>query len=224
VLIAIKTYTHAVDYLDVIAQLPPGSRLLLYDVDWDDYDRLLAQIEDSSHFRISYGRGRMEIMSPSAKHEKYKNLLHDLILILSDELNLEVLSYGSTTLKLKVAGKGAEADDCFYIQHAADVAEKEDLDLTRDPPPDLVVEIDLTHESTTKLGIYSALRVPEIWRFDGATCHIIHLEGQQYREVHCRLAFPFLEAQHLSEFIASSARSGPRQARYELRNWLKSKS
>ena len=60
------------------------------------------------------------------------------MLILSDELNLEVLSYGSTTLKVKATGKGAEGDDCFYIQHATDLANKEDIDITRDPPPDLV--------------------------------------------------------------------------------------
>src|SRR5260370_22844574 len=113
--------TQAADYLDVIIQLPPGSRLLLYDIAWDEYDSLLAQAGYNPHFRISYENGRMEIMSPSAKHEKYKNLLHDFVLILSDELNLEILSYGSATLKLKAAGKGAEGDDCFYIQHAADV-------------------------------------------------------------------------------------------------------
>jgi Uma2 family endonuclease len=213
----------AADYLDVITQLPPGSRLVLYDIGWEEYDNLLAQVGDNPHFTISYENGRMEIMSPSAKHEKYKNLVHDFVLILSDELNLEVLSYGSTTLKLKSAGKGAEGDDCFYIQHAVDLGDKDDIDLTRDPPPDLVVEIDLTHESTGKLGIYSVLGVPEIWRFDGNNCQILHLYGQQYSEAQSSLAFPFLEGQHMSEFVASSARSGPRQARRELRDWLKSR-
>src|SRR5262249_14225262 len=154
--------TQTIDYVDVIAQLPSGSRLVLYDVAWDEYYRLLEQIGDRSHFRISYENGRMEIVSPSAKHEKYKNLLHDLVLILGDELSLEVLSYGSTTLKVKAMKKGAEADDCFYIQHAADIGNKDDIDLTLDPPPDLVVEIDLIHESTGKLAIYAALGVPEI--------------------------------------------------------------
>jgi Uma2 family endonuclease len=195
--------------------------LSLYDVAWDEYDDLLQQIGDESACRVSYDNGRMQITSPSARHEKYKNLLHDFVLILGDELNLEVLSYGSATLKLKGAGKGAEADDCFYVQHAAEISTRDDIDLRRDPPPDLVVEIDLTSESSGKFGIYSTLGVQEIWRFDGANCQILVLSGDTYAETAFSLAFPSLQAQHITGFIADS-KEGPRQARRKLRAWLKS--
>ena len=85
-------------------------------------------------------------------------------------------SFGA--LKVKANEKSAEADDC-YIQHAADVANKDGIDLIGDPPPDLVVEIDLSNESTGKLGIYAALGVPEIWRFDGSYWQILCLSGQE---------------------------------------------
>ena len=78
-----------IDYLDAVAHLPPGGRLTFYEIDWEEYEQLLDQLGEESHFRISYDRGRLEIISPSAKHEKYKNLLHDLVLILSDELDQE---------------------------------------------------------------------------------------------------------------------------------------
>jgi len=215
--------TQAANYRELITMLPPGSRLSLYDVAWDEYDDLVQQLDDTSAFRISYDNGRMQIMSPSARLEKYKNLLHDFVLILGDELKLEVLSYGSATLKLKAAGKGAEADDCFYIQHAADISTKDDIDLTRDPPPDLVVEIDLTSESSRKFGIYSALGVPEIWRFDGRSCEILVLSGPTYTETGFSLAFPSLQKQHISQFVIESSKEGPRQARSKLRSWLKSR-
>src|SRR5262245_16443087 len=109
--------TQVADFRDLFTQLPPGSRLSLYDVAWDDYAGLLQRMADTSGLRVTYDAGRMQIARPSARHEKYKNLLHDFVVILGEELDLEVLSYGSTTLKLKAAGKGAEADDCFYIQH-----------------------------------------------------------------------------------------------------------
>ena len=216
--------TQANNYRELIAQLPPGSRLSLYDVEWDEYDDLLQQMGDTPGFRVSYDNGRMQILSPSARHEKYKNLLHDFLLILGDELNLEVLSYGSVTLRLKATGKGAEADDCFYIQHAADMALKDNIDLRCDPPPDLVVEIDLTSESGGKLRIYSALGVPEIWRFDGSKCQVLVLTGDTYVETGCSLAFPFLDGQRVCNFVSNSSTAGPGSARASLRIWLKSRT
>jgi Uma2 family endonuclease len=197
--------------------------LSLYDVAWDEYDDLFRQMSDTPAYRVSYDNGRMQIVSPSARHEKYKNLLHDFLLILGDDLNLEVLSYGSVALRLKGTGKGAEADDCFYIQHAAEMAAKDDIDLTCDPPPDLVVEIDLTSESRGKLRIYSALGVPEIWRFDGSKCQILVLSGDAYAETAFSLAFPFLEGQRVSHFVSESTTEGPGKARTKLRSWLKSR-
>ncbi|MGH9913909.1 MAG: hypothetical protein ACRD63_01330, partial [Pyrinomonadaceae bacterium] len=104
------------DYLDAATHLPVGGRLTLHGVDWEEYEQLLVELGDRSHLRVSYSEGRLEIMSPSAKHEQYKNLMHDLVVILSDEMEQNVISFGSVTLKLEPRAKGAEGDDCFYIQ------------------------------------------------------------------------------------------------------------
>ncbi len=209
------------DYLDAVTHLPPGGRLTFYDINWDEYEQLLAELGESPRFRISYSDGRLEIMSPSAKHEKYKNLVHDLVLILSDELDEEVLSYGSTTLKLQPRRKGAEGDDCFYVQHAGDIAERDQIDLRRDPPPDLVIEIDLTHESTGKFDIYAALGVSEIWHYDGARWQILRLTEQAYSPVPFSLAFPILSIEQLAGFVAASMSGSPKQARRAFRDWVK---
>src|SRR5437867_12782683 len=129
-------------------------------------------------------------MTPSGKHEKYKNLLHDLVLILSDELDQEILSYGSTTLKLKPKRKGAEGDDCFYIQRAGQIGEKDQLDLRIDPPPDLVIEIDVTHDSSVEFAIYAALGVSEVWHYDGSRFSIWQLAQQAYSPSPFGLSFP----------------------------------
>src|SRR2546422_11633738 len=89
------------DYLDLITRLPPGGRLTLYEITWEEYEQLLEQLGDEYPFRISYDNGRLEIMTPTAKHERDKSLLHSLLFILSNELDQEILCYGSTTLKLK---------------------------------------------------------------------------------------------------------------------------
>ncbi|HYN24163.1 MAG TPA: Uma2 family endonuclease [Pyrinomonadaceae bacterium] len=209
------------DYLDAVTHLPHGGRLTFYDVGWDDYEQLLAQLDDRAHLRISYNQGRLEIMSPSAKHEKYKNLLHDLVMILSDELEQEVVSFGSATLKIQPRGPGAEGDDCFYIRHTSAIAGRDRLDLMSDPPPDLVVEIDFTHESSGKFAIYAALKVPEIWHYDGGRWQILRLTAQAYELAPFSLAFRMLAAERLAEFVTDSETRGPYQARRAFREWVR---
>jgi Uma2 family endonuclease len=209
------------NYLDAVTHLPSGGRLTLYEIGWGEYEQLLGQLSDHSHLRISYNQGRLEIMSPSAKHEKYKNLLHDLVLILGDEMEQDIFSYGSVTLKLQSRNKGAEGDDCFYIQHASRVASKDRLDLSNDPPPDLVIEIDLTSESYGKFAIYAAMGVPEIWHYDGTQWQIWQLVDQDYASAAHSLAFDFLSAQQIAEFVTSSETNGTYKARRAFRAWVR---
>lgn len=209
------------DYVDAVTHLPPGGRLTFYDIHWNEYEQLLTQLAHRAHLRISYNQGRLEITSPSAKHEKYKNLLHDLVMILSDELGQEVVSFGSATLKLQPGGPGAEGDDCFYVRHASAIAGRDRLDLMNDPPPDLVVEIDLSHESSGKFAIYAALKVPEIWHYDGGRWQILRLTAQAYELAHFSLAFPILAADRIAEFVTSSETRGPYQGRRTFREWVR---
>ena len=86
--------------------------------------------------------------------------------------------------------KGAEPDGSFYVQNADAIIGKRRIDLSVDPPPDVVVEIDITSESLSKFPIYAAFGVPEIWRYDGRAAQIYHLVNQSYVETDASLAFP----------------------------------
>ena len=160
-------------------------------------------------------------MTPSFTHEKYKGLVHDLVRLLGDELNREILCYGSATLKIEKKRKGAEADECLYIEQAAIIAGKDVIDLRSDPPPDLVVEIDETRDSSTKLPIYAGLGVPEAWRYDGDRFSFWQLTTEGYVETPFSRAFPFLSAAHLAEFISNCDTLGPRAARTIFRAWVR---
>ena len=209
------------DVIEAALHLPAEGKLTLYDVAWDEYERLLDSLGDAAHIRTGYDNGRLEIMTPSARHEKYKSLLHDLILILGDELDLEIFSYGSVTLKIEKRRKGAEADDCFYIQRAALVADTDHLDLATDPPPDLIVEIDLTRDSSAKFAIHAGLGVPEIWRYDGERFSFWRLTEGQYAATPSSPAFPFLTAEHLAEYVANREALGRKTARRAFRTWVR---
>jgi Uma2 family endonuclease len=209
------------DYIEALSHVPPGGRLTLHEAAWEEYERLIGRRTDSSRVRISYDQGNIEIMSPSAKHEKYTNLIHDLVLMLGDELEQDLLSYGSVTLKLRSRKKGAEGDDCFYIQNAGWMTGRDRVDLATDPPPDLLVEVDVTNESSGKLEIYAAMAVPEIWRYAGAALHIFGLSDQTYSPVPNSLAFPFLTAQQMTDFVKDCESRGTYQARKSFRSWVR---
>ncbi|HKS42737.1 MAG TPA: Uma2 family endonuclease, partial [Blastocatellia bacterium] len=161
------------DYLAAIEHLPAGAALRMDDVTWEEYEQLLADLGDGYAARIFYDQGRMEILAPTFIHERPINIIGTLVHVLRDELDIDVEGCGSTTFREKLKAKGAEPDECFYVQNASAVIGKEDeIDLRYDPPPDIVVEVDRTSASLNKFNIYSALGVPEIWRVKGRSLEI----------------------------------------------------
>jgi Uma2 family endonuclease len=172
-------------YLDAIEHLPDGATLLVHQCAWEEYERLLEDLRDRPHLRVSYDSGTLAIRSPLPEHEYYARFIDQLVGALGDALDLAVQSFGSATWKRRRLAKGVEPDACFYVASAPRVIGKVDIDLEVDPPPDLVVEIDVTHESLRKFAIYAALGVPEIWRYDTAQRRVsFHgLAGGAYEEI-----------------------------------------
>jgi Uma2 family endonuclease len=210
----------AVDQFEMIDHIPPGGRLILSGVDWEDYEALLYRLGDDSHLRVSYSGGRLEVMSPNTPHEKYKNLISALVRAIGYELEIDVISFGSFTMKIDRLRKGAEADDCFYIQHASWMIDRDHLELGVDPPPDLVVEIDLTLDSRKKFGIYASFGVPEIWRYDGQRLSVLQLIDGSYVVSEFSLCFPFLRADKLIDLL-SGVSSGTHQSWRALHEWVR---
>jgi Uma2 family endonuclease len=209
------------DYLAAIAHLPAGAVLRVDDVSWEDYENLLADLGEGYSVRIFYDQGSMEVMAPASTHARPKSVLHTLITALRDELDIDVESLGSTTLRSELKAKGAEPDDCFYIQNASLVIGKADLDLEHDPPPDLVVEIDRTSTSLNRFPIYASLGIKEIWRIAGRRVEFHVLADELYRESATSCAFPFLTAQVLSEFLVRGLTEGERKVAKAFRAWVR---
>jgi len=216
--------TEIVDYIDAIAHLPAGATLRLPSVSWEEYETLLSDLTDWPSMRVSYDDGKLEIMSPLPEHEEYKEFVYSLARIISQESNITLETRGSATFKQKRLAKGAEPDTCFYVQNAQRIIGQRTIDLEVDPPPDVVVEIDLTSESLSKFKIYAAFGVPEIWRYDGERAYIYQLVDQVYVEVRASLAFSSLTANALTEFIAQSKTQGQTAALAAFRQWWRSHS
>jgi Uma2 family endonuclease len=207
--------------MDAIEHLPSGAALLLPNVTWEEYERLQNELGESSDLRIFFDRGKVEIMSILAEHEEYADLLQALIRELTRMLGWKLETRGSATLKRQMRARGAEPDGSCYIQNAERIIGKRRLDLDIDPPPDLVIEIDLTSESVGKFPIHAALGVPEIWRYDSDEVFFYLLENQQYVESLTSRAFPFLASGVLSEFIELNKTDGQDAAIEAFREWAR---
>lgn len=177
--------------------------ILFENVSWETYESLLRDLEDAhQNLRITYDEGRMVVMSPPPKQERWKSLLGRFVEAIADEKNVPISTFGSTTWKRRDKRRGLEADECFYVQHEPQVRGKLDFNLKRDPPPDLAIEIDLCRHPLDRPSVYAALGVPEVWRFDGEKIEVLLLEPDgKYRSSETSAAFPFLRPAELKQFL-----------------------
>lgn len=173
---------------------------VLEDASWDLYEKLLRDIGDRP-IRVTYDQGRMEIMSPLPEHERPKGVISRMIEMLALEMSMPMVNLGSTTFRRRSKAKGLEPDECYYFRDEAKVRGRKRLDLRRDPPPELVVEIDVTSRSVPRQPIYAALGVPEIWRYDGRRVQCLHLVRGAYVPRKMSRVFPFLEPAMLQQFL-----------------------
>jgi Uma2 family endonuclease len=178
------------------------NRVVIRDVGWQGYQTLLNLVGEQP-IRITYDRGDAELMSPLSTHERKKSRLGRMVEMLTEELDIPMIAVGSTTLRREELDKGLEADESFYLASVALISEVHELDMNVDPPPDLAIEIEITRSALDRLGIYGALRVPEIWRFDGKKLRILLLGGDgQYHATKQSKALPWISIDELERFAA----------------------
>jgi Uma2 family endonuclease len=178
-------------------------RFLIPRVDWDGYDALLRDVlKHRRSIRVTYDRGNVELMSPLYPHERYGYLLGRMIHAVTEELDIPMRGIRSTTLRRMDVDRGLEADEAYYITNSYRVGPSGHLDLETAPPPDLAIEIEITNSILDRLGVYAALGVPEIWRFDGeALIGLVLGADRLYHSRETSLAFPFLPLGELVRFI-----------------------
>jgi Uma2 family endonuclease len=208
-------------YSELAQALPPGAVLMLTDVSWEEYEELLVELDEQPRFRLTYDHGDLEIMTLSPEHEGPARLFGYLIQILTEEMETDFISLGSTTLRDKLAESGAEADDCFYIGDFAAVAGIKRLDLSVAPPPDLAIEIDITSRSLKKLPVYAALGVKELWRFTGKRVQFHLLSEGRYVKVKRSGHFSFLTPDVLPGFLEQGRTQGINAMRRAFREWVR---
>lgn len=197
-------------------------RVKLSGISWHTYQLIKAE-PDNRNLRLTYYQGVLEIMAPSPEHEYYKKVMGRFVETLAEEFVISLYPLGSTTLEREDLVSGSEPDECFYltVSKIQTVKGKKRIDLTQDPAPDLVVEVDITSRSRHREQVYAALQVPEIWRYDGQTLTLLALQGENYTAIESSLAFPKVEAKAVELFLQQAMEKDYLELVGEFRAWLR---
>ena len=206
---------------DPIRPASEGQFFQLGGVDWATY-RTISEALTGRHLHITYDRGVLELMTISGMHGRSGHLLGLFIFVLAEEFNLPFLSFGDMTLNREDLDRGVEPDDSYYFLNEPLVRDKIDIDLSKDPPPDLMVEIDISRSSDRRLSIYAAMKVPEVWQYNGSNLRILRLnaDGIYVRTEHSRY-FGSLPIQELATFMARARETSEIVLVREFREWVR---
>lgn len=196
-------------------------RVVLQNISWQSYQSLIRDFAQEPAIRLTYDHGTLEIRMPLDPHETFKKLIGRLIEAATEELDLEIRSLGSRTCDREDLESGLEPDQCYYIQNESKVRGLAQIDLTKLPPPDLAVEIDITSSSLNRFAIYKTLGVPEIWRYDGNYLEFYILQGDQYITQPYSQALPPLTATDILRFLNPDQMMGENALVKQFRQWIR---
>jgi Uma2 family endonuclease len=217
-----QTKSIEVESPTIIKRIRPEAeqRIVLHNISWQTFEQLLTESGDKRNNRFYYLNGTLEIMSPLALHERSNRFIDDLIRVLSDELDIELCKCGSLLMRIRDRKLGAEPDSCYYIKNEPLIREKTEIIMGQDPPPDLVLEVDITNPSDRRLPIYAMLGIAEVWIYDGYNIKFLALENGEYLSIEQSLSFPVLPTAIVVEFMQKRFSLGERKTLKEFRQWV----
>jgi Uma2 family endonuclease len=208
--------------------IAPSSKetcVLLENIRWATYEALLEDLGPHPGKRITYDSGQLEIMTTSPRHERIKSVIGLLLQAIAFEMGIPIVGVGSATWKREDLRRGFEPDACYYVTNVEAVRGKEDIDLKSDPPPDLLIEVDIARSWAGGEEIHAAFGIPEVWRFAGDRLRFYALEEvggrRRYRETERSVAFPFLAAADLNRLLALRAHLDDTGLMHAVQEWLR---
>jgi Uma2 family endonuclease len=208
---------------------PTEKRVMLSGVSWQQFETLLDELGTNRTTRMTYDRGKLEMMTPLEEHHRCARLLESLILVLGDEVRSKVYSLGSVLLTRPDAGRAIQPESAYYFDQAMQVQENAELDMNRTEPPALIADIAITKGKMDRFSLYGSMGVPEIWCYTTVAgddvlkgkLQILQLQGDRYIESSSSAQFPFLPATRVLEFLEQSDSLGLAQALVVLRDWMR---
>ncbi len=196
--------------------------IVFYEASWDFYEAMLREYDEEPS-RMSFDNGTLEIlMTFSMEHEGFKSFLGDMVSDIAKQFAIPMARRGSATLKSKPKRKGLEADRCYWVANERAIRGVKRLDLNVHPPPDLVVEVDVTHSVVDRDAIYAAIGVPEMWHYAEATkLTAWGLTDGVWKRIETSKSFPMVRVSDLNPFLERfNAGDEETAVLVDFRRWL----
>jgi Uma2 family endonuclease len=182
---------------------------MLTGISWETYVRL--NDEAPSCVRLTYDNGNLEITPRHQANESKNRLIESLFSNLAVGMDIDFQNAGSTTHWNEASGTGFEPDTCFYVTNLDYPFDGGPIILPRDPPPDLVIEVDISRSSLNKMAAYAAVGCREGWRHHAGRLTIFSLAGKQSRQVEESSILPGVRADDLNLLLAEAGKMMPKR-------------
>ena len=196
--------------------LEKSQAVVLHNISWDSYKQITAVLQDETPAHFTFDRGKLEIMVLSLRHENLKKLLAMLFERFAENLEIEIFAGGSTTFQREDLGRGFEPDECYYVQNAEFMRGKATVNLDFDPPPDLTIEVDVKNSSLNRIGIFAAIGIPEVWRYNESELKIYVLRGEIYEASTESRVLPGIQSSEITRLLETGLRASHRDFLKEI--------
>lgn len=206
------------------AVMPEGEqRVVINGISYELYKKICEEVGEQP-VRLSFSDESLEIMNTKRPHEHFRKILSMLVEAILREQKTPMWPGGMMTFQRDDLEKGFEPDDCWWIASASKVSETIEFDSAKDPPPDLAIEVEITSSLVHRIGIYAAMGVPEVWRFNGKKLRFCILEPNgKYADAETSKSFPFLKPQDLIPFLLPENREDATTRTIAFAEWLQRK-
>lgn len=212
--------------MSTVLEAPPqtsvSQRFLLRGVSWQTYKVFARELEGRPALRLTYDGEDLEFMTLSPKHERLRYWTGRVIDMLCWELRISIGGGGAFTHQRDDLERGFEPDIGYWIQNDAAIRGRTDIDLTKDPPLDLAIEIEVSRSVLDRLAIYAAFGIQEVWRFDGQNLRVYLLQPDgTYQQSESSVAFPFLPIDEFAGFLQLKADTTDTEQLESFVDWIR---
>ena len=200
-------------------------RFVMGRVTWDAYVKISDALEDQRGVRLIYCDGRLWLMGKSRRHDWFAERLANLVQAIARGLGIPWEDAAEATFRREKTGAGLEGDKTFYFgEHAVLMRGPVDIDLETQPPPDLAIEVEVSHSADAALAAWGRLRVPEVWRFQPRSSRFtfcIRNSDGSYSDAERSLAFPALSPADVLEQLSRAIELGADRWNEQLDVWVR---
>jgi Uma2 family endonuclease len=200
-------------------------RIVITNLSWEEYVAINDAIVERPNIRMFYCEGRLTLLTESRKHRWDGERLGQLVAELARVLKVPVEDAASATFRRRAKRRGVEGDKTFYFrENAAKMKGSKDIDLNVQPPPDLAIEVEVSHSADDAVIAWGGLGVAEVWRLDPIAMECTFWSRRwdgTYDRIERSLAFPMLTPGEVVEQMRLADELGMGESYARLGGWIR---